>query len=235
MAGLYKLGNITVSDLAKETMINRTTLYPILDKLSKKGLVSQIKVEGKTFLKAISPQDFKEWVKRRKEKILKQADEVIDWIENKEKSAGTSLLSEIYYYNGTEAVKNLYNDSLRDNPEKIIYGFSDYKKAFEVLDSYLINEYIPGRVRRGIKFRGLLNDSEKAREEKSKFASRLQELRFIEELKGLEIEINVYGSKLTIVDYKKNKPSGLLVKNPKIAQAFKNIFEYLWTQGKELD
>ncbi len=178
MAGLYKLGKTTVSSLAKETLINRTTLYPILDKLLKRGLALEIKAKGRTLVEAASFKDFKKWVERRKKRAERQADEVMEWIADKEKSAGTSSPSEVYYYNGAEAIKSLCQEAGE-----------------------------PG--------------------------ASPKEFLFVDKLKNLDIKINIHESKLIMINFEKNEPWGLVIKNHKIIKAFKNIFEYLRTQEKK--
>jgi sugar-specific transcriptional regulator TrmB len=65
LASLYKLEDCSVAKIAKDTLINRTTLYPILENLFEKGLVSKIKIENKTVYQPISSEDFKIWADRK--------------------------------------------------------------------------------------------------------------------------------------------------------------------------
>lgn len=142
MAGLYKLGKASVSDLAKETLINRTTLYPILDKLSKKGLVFQIKIEGKTFLKAVSSQDLKAWIKRRKERAAEQAEDILEWLEAQGKSSGDSSLPEIYFYEDAETIRSLLREADKPDPRQkgleLVEKFKDLNLKINIDESKLI-------------------------------------------------------------------------------------------------
>ena len=56
----------------------------------------------------------------------------------------------------------------------------------------------------------------------------LREMKFINLFRDLNIEINIYGDKVSIVAFDEKKPTGVLIKNKKISLAMKEIFEYLW-------
>lgn len=231
LAGLYKLDKATVGNIAKEVLVNRTTLYPILEKLLSKGLVSKVNIEGKIVFQSLTNDELKEWVKRKKEEVVNSADNLLQWIESQNKSTGT-LLSEMKYYEGYDGVKNLYADTWRDNKEKMIYAITDYKSAYETMGSFFRKDYFPARVRHGVKVKNLIPESSEGRKDLKEAKQMLREMKFIKFFEDLGIEINIYDSKLAIVAFDKNKPSGVIIKNDKIAMAFKNIFNYLWETVK---
>ena len=55
---LLQVDNDSVLDLAKRTKINRTTIYPVLESLAKKGLISEIKIDKKVRFQAEPPLKF---------------------------------------------------------------------------------------------------------------------------------------------------------------------------------
>lgn len=232
LRSLYALENATVYEIAKHTLINRTTLYPILEKLLEKGLVTKIKIEGNTYFQPISVKDFTLWAKRIKDALDKENQEFIDEIKNQSRREATTLLPEIKHFSGMEGVKNLYADTWRDNPEKIIYAITDYEKAYETLGDFLYKDYFPQRIKHGIRVKNILPDSAIGRRELKNKKSLLREMKLIDIFKDLNIEINIYGSKVAIIAYDKKNPSGVLIKNEKIAGALKNIFEHIWKHSK---
>jgi sugar-specific transcriptional regulator TrmB len=234
LSSLYKLGDATVSKLAKETLINRTTLYPILEKLLAKGVVSKLTAEGKTVFQPISIDNFKEWIKRQQQNFAREADSLLEWAESQKKEAGGTLLTEIKYFEGVEGVKNLYTDTWRHNKDKMIYGISDYKSAYEakIMENFFKNEYFPTRIKHGVKIKNLLPESKEGRSEVKIAKSLLREMKFVKLFKDLNIDINIYDSKIAITAFDKEHPTGVLIKNEKIAHAFKNIFEYIWKSVK---
>jgi len=231
---LFELGETTVNQLAKETLINRTSLYPILEKLLEKGLVSKIQMDGRTFFRAISEEDFFRWIENSKKKAEAEASELGHWIKSQKENSDGSLASEVSYFEGEEGVKNIFADTWRNNPEKVIYGFTDYDEALDTFGEFFLKSYIPQRIKHGIKFQGIIPESERAKKEAGKQKQRNNSLRMLKSLQKLGIEINIYDSKITLVDFNKKKPSGIIIKNEKIAKALKKIFDYMWGKGKSL-
>ena len=228
MSGLYQLGSATVGKLAKHTLINRTSLYPILEGLLSKGLVSKLKKEEIIVYQPISLKEFNDWIKRQTNQITSQAEKLVDWIKFQQIQEKNSLISEIKYFEGFEGIKNLYNDSWRNNPEKIIYAITDYKKAYRALGEFFNKDYFIKRINHGIKVINLLPESAEGKRDIKTAQKMLREMKFVKLFENLGIEINIYASKVSIVTFNEKNPSGVLIKNDLIAKAFKNIFEYLW-------
>lgn len=230
LASLYKLGASSVWELAKDNMINRTTIYPILERLIEKGLVSKIGNDNKDIFTAIAEDDLKEWINQREGKIKNENRQILELAKRQNKK--TSLLSEVSYFEGLDGIRNLYADSWRNNQEKIIYCITDYESAYKNLGEYFEQEYFPARLKHGVKVRNLIPESKKGREKLKSSKEMLREMKFIKLFKDLDIEVNIYDSKTSIVAFDKQKPSGVIIKNEKIAEAMKNIFEYLWKTAK---
>jgi len=228
MSGLYQLGQSAVGTLAKQTLINRTSLYPILDKLMHKGLVSKLEAEGRVLFQPLSAEEIKDWAKRKKAAAAAAADNLIKWSEAQAKTAGNPLLSEIKYFEGLEGVKTLYADTWRNNQDKMIYALTDYKSAYENMRTFFRGEYFPARVKHEVKVKNLIPESAAGRSDLKEAKQMLREMRFIKMFEDLGIEINIYDNKVALVSFDKKTPAGLIIKNAKIAQAFKNIFSYLW-------
>jgi len=231
LLGLYKLKNASAQSLSKITLINRTTLYPILEKLIVRGLVTKIQTEGRVVFRPISRPEFETWSVRKIEEIKKENKELLDWIGSQAKEDDTSLISDIKFYEGREGVENLYHDSWRDNAEKMIYAITDYKAAYGTLGDFFRNEYFPQRIKHGVRLKNLLPPSPEGERDKKEAEKFLREMKFIDIFKDLNIEINIYGQKVSLVSFDQENPTGILIKNKKIAEAMKNIFEYLWNES----
>ncbi|MBI4653347.1 hypothetical protein HY750_03790 [Candidatus Kuenenbacteria bacterium] len=114
----------------------------------------------------------------------------------------------------------------------MIYGISDYKSAYETMEEFFKKEYFPDRVRHGVKIKNLLSESKEGRSEVKIAKSLLREMKFVQFFKDLNIDINIYENKIAITTFDKKHSFGVLIKNKKIAEAMKNIFEYLWKSVK---
>lgn len=233
MSALYRLQSGGIGVLAKETLINRTTLYPILNQLLEKGLVSQLLVDGKIVYQPISRQDFKAWIGRRTKETEKEISDLTSWFDSAIKEKNTSLISEVSYFSGMEGVKSLYADTWRNNKNKIIYCITDYVAAADTMKNFFHNEYLPKRIGHDVKVKDLVTESKIAREYLKTTDKFLREMRFAKGLfENLGIEINIYDDKVAIVAFDKRSPSGVIIKNAKIAGAIQHIFDYLWNKAR---
>jgi len=230
LSALYQHGNLTVSKLSKVTLINRTSLYPMLSKLQEKGLVSTIQTEGTTVLQPIDKGDFTQWVKRQEKNYQAATGELMQWVHD-QKDSNSTLMTSTKFYEGHEAIKSLYADSWRKNPDKEILALTDYEKAYETMGEFFRQEYFEDRVKRGVHVKSLLPPSDSGRHDIDKANDLLRDMRFIDLFKGLGIELNIYGDSVSVVAFDDKKPTGILLKNDIIAKAFKQIFSFLWKQA----
>lgn len=232
LASLYTIEEKIASNIAKATLINRTSLYPILKRLIVKGLVSAVGRADKTVFSPISKIQFKAWLEKKQKESQKSAHELEDWL-NKLDEKNVSLVSEISYFEGISGVENLYADTWRNNEGKIIYCITDYQAAADTMENFFRKDYLPKRVTHGIKVKSLVTESPVARKDQKTTHQFLREMKFAKDLfKDLEIEINIYDNKVAIIAYDQKNPSGVLIKNAKIASAMKNIFNYIWKKEK---
>lgn len=234
LAALYQNGSSAISTVAKITLINRTTLYPILEKLLHKGVVTQFQTEGKILYEAISPMELAAWAKRKEDEVRLAGVKLVSWAKNQKQGGQSSLLTDIKYFEGHEGVMHLYDDTWRENKEKTIYAITDYERAYAVMgNEFLRNNYFQQRVSHGVRVMSLLPDSRIGRKDVKDAKKLLREMRFIDVFEDLGIEINIYDNKVALFAFDEKKPSGVLIKNKKIAEAFKHIFTYLWKTAQK--
>jgi len=233
LGALYKLGDSPISKIARETMINRTALYHVVEGLLEKGLVTKLNKEKSAYFQPISQCDYKLWAKRQIESVANQTTELEDWLTLQNQDFPT-LHSNIKYFEGVEGIKNLYADSWRNNNEKTIYAITDYDKAYETMNDFFEKEYFPDRVSHGVEVKSLLSKSPLGKRDVPRAEDLLRDMRFLDIFKDLGIEINVYDNKVSIVAFDDKKPSGIIIKNEIIAKAFKTILQHLWKEADKI-
>jgi sugar-specific transcriptional regulator TrmB len=227
---LYKLNQVPVSHLAKETNINRTSLYPMLEKLIEKGLVSAFTQEGTTLYEPIDYDAFQDWLQNKKKEVENQTTQLQTWLEEViSVNQAPSLVSKIKYFEGFDGLKSIYSDSWRNNASKQIYAITDVQAAVDTAEEFFRKEYMPARIAHGIHVKDIMTESSEAEHEINRNQEQLRDIRMAKGLfKDLGIEINLYDNKTMIAAYDKEKPAGVIIENEKITDAMKNIFEYLW-------
>jgi len=231
ISALYTLESSSVSLLSKQTLINRTTLYPILEKLLQKGLITKLELENTTIYEPISQSDFKDWLKNKEKQTKNEINSLSFWLKEQKNQDKGSLLSEIKYFDGKEGLKSLYADTWRENSGKEILAITDYKQAYDLMGREHWENYFKKRVEKGVKVKNLLPTSKEGKEDIEDSEKYLREMKFIKIFEDLGIEINIYDNKVSIASFDKDHPNGVLIRNRKIAEAFKNIFQFLWKKN----
>ncbi len=227
---LYRIKPCTVSQLAKETVLNRTSLYPILEKLTEKGLVSTFTQDGITIYEPIDPELFKDWLKKKKETLNTQAKDLESWLDKEATTnKAPSLVSKLKYFEGFDGVQSMYADTWRNNKEKQIYAITDVKAAVSTMGDFFYNDYMPARMAHSVQVKDIMTENEEGQHEVKVTEKYQRQAKLAKGLfEDLGVEINIYDNKLAIAAYDKEKPCGVIIENEKIASAMKNIFEYLW-------
>jgi sugar-specific transcriptional regulator TrmB len=118
---LLQVDNESIQDLAKRTDINRTTVYPVLESLEKKGLVSEIQAGKKTHYEAASPERLETFVERQKvilEERSERLKDVIPQIKGIQREKGERPI--VKYFEGRDGAISAYQEfySAFKNDEK---------------------------------------------------------------------------------------------------------------------
>jgi sugar-specific transcriptional regulator TrmB len=227
---LHKLNSATAQQIAKETLLNRTALYHTLDLLTKKGLVTPLKKDFTTVFQPISLQDFELWSKKQVTDMKSELDNMKESISASSKPE-SNLYSQIRYYEGFEPIQRMYYNTLRDNKRKEILAITDYSKAYETMNDFFEKEYFPDRVKKGITVKSLLSASKLGKRDLARRKELLREMKVNDVFKDFGIEINVFNNDVMIVSFDEKKPTGIMIKNPIISEAFRRIFGFLWDKS----
>jgi len=102
---LLQFDNASVTDLAKKTKVNRTTIYPVLETLAKKGLVSEIQVDKKINYQAESPERLETFIERQKvvlEENSKRLVDIIPQLKSIQRESGERPV--VKYFEGREGI-----------------------------------------------------------------------------------------------------------------------------------
>lgn len=108
---LLQVDNDSVLDLAKKTKINRTTIYPILDSLSKKGLISEVKIDKKVRFQAEPPERLETFVERQKVVLDERSSrlkDIIPQLKSVQREIGERPV--VKFYEGKEGIISSLED-----------------------------------------------------------------------------------------------------------------------------
>jgi len=118
---LLKFDSANIQEITNKSKINRTTVYPVLETLTKKGLVSEIQVQGKTSYEAAPPERLETFVERQKVVLQEKSDrlkDIIPQIKSVQRESGERPI--IKFFEGRDGTVSAYEDfyNLHEATEK---------------------------------------------------------------------------------------------------------------------
>ncbi|MBP6888517.1 MAG: BlaI/MecI/CopY family transcriptional regulator [Candidatus Pacebacteria bacterium] len=108
---LLQVDNESIQDLAKRTEINRTTVYPVLETLEKKGLVNEVQFGKKTHYEAAAPERLETFVERQKTLLAeksKRLKDIIPELKGIQRKEGERPV--IKFFEGRDGVVSAYEE-----------------------------------------------------------------------------------------------------------------------------
>ncbi len=229
--GLLELGKGTVTEISRKAGINRTTGYDILNSLSNKGVVSVSGKEPKQEYAAESPALITEYLKKRATEItehIKKSEEMLPEL--------TLLYTKknrpkIRFYEGTEGLKYVYEDTLTSS--ETIRGYAAVDEMHKALPNYF-PEYYKRRAAKGIAIRAILPKTDISLERGAHDIEEKRDTAFIPfEKYKFAPEIDIYDNKVMIASWREKL--GIIIESEEIADAMKKIYELAWAEAKRLN
>lgn len=219
------LGATTILKLSKQSGVNRTTAYEIIGILERKGLMKK-EIRGLKTLYSPEPPERLEGTLETKRAVLTH---LLPELEGKYHLKGTE--SSIKYYEGLTAIKNVYDDILKDlRPGDFYYVISNTAEWQSIDDDYFMKNHIEKFTYvRGIDRRVLFVDSPLAQRRKE------TERNFNEKVRLLPADSNIHVDQVVtpykIVTFQLHHPLvALVVENKTMINTQKQVFELLWNK-----
>lgn len=225
-----ELGYATAQDIAKKSGINRATTYFIIDGLIKKGLITQIEKNKKTYFAAEDPKGLSVIIENK----IKEAEEtknvfndILPHLESIYNLAAEKPI--IRYYEGIEGLKAMRVEFLKTTGKEVV-GFT----AIDPLMKYFPKheeEHTLKRVQKGIKSR-VIYTSGKGPVPAATNLKLLREARYVPPEKfNFTSDISVYENRVSLT-FLREKLGGVIIESKELADTMRAIFELSW-EGAE--
>jgi len=222
LAGI-KLGESSLSSLAQEAGLKRTSAYLVAERLEKKGLFGKFKMKNGLRFVATPPSRLEKQARQKLENIKELVPKLnvhYSKLQNK---------PEIFLFQGKEGYLNIFDDPLQYTGITI-RAIGSLQNVRDVITTKYDEEYfIPERLRKGINFKGLYPQKEIVSlgltPEKNRLEKR--ELRALPQEYSYNIFKMIY--KDTVVQFTSKKELlALKIVSPEIASAEKTSFDLMW-------
>ena len=140
---LLQVDNDSVLDLARRTKINRTTIYPVLESLAKKGLITEVQVENKVRFEAQSPERLETYIERQKMMLEESAkrlhSDIVPQLKGVQREIGERPV--VKYFEGKDglltAAQEFFESRGNSGTQHMIYSRDLVEKRLDVIETRL--------------------------------------------------------------------------------------------------
>ena len=218
---LISVGSSSAHDIATRTKIHRPNVYDTLDKLLKKGIVTQSIEENRKVFYPVSPKNLMNYLKQ-KEYDLQEVIPEIEKIHSIPKKQRKVTMSE-----GIRAFRNLLDDLLEKN--KDIYAYGIPKEVPNIIGGF-IGDFHKRRIAKGITMKHVYNQDA---EERINYLNSLDftEAKALPESFNTTITTLICGDTV-LLNFWEDPLCTIVIENQSIANTYKNYFDIIWNQAK---
>ena len=213
-----ELGQASMQDLARKSGVKRTTIYKFIEELKERQVILETKRGPRSVYSAAPPEQLMDREKNR----LSELDRLLPQLNALHNIAREK--PRVLFYEGIEAVKQVYADTLKE--KKPIVSWSDLAYTKSALGKF-IEDYPAQRARQNVPLRWIIPDTAEAREFIKRDYGLLRETKLLPNAK-FEIDINIYGRKVLLTNASSPNPFAVLIEDEKIANTLREAWQQLW-------
>lgn len=229
---LMERGELTVLELSKKTKISRTTVYRIIDKLKKKGLIEEVFTHDKKQYKTTPPDTLEALVQSEESRVekLKELLPVLPELIASRKTINQKGTA-IKFYKGKLGIKQMLWNVLNTKTEIVGYTFGALK---EVTGEEFENKWILEFLRRKLQLRDIVSTaySNKRAQAKNEVST---EVRVIDTKKlNIYYQMDIYDNVVSYYRWEEGEIYGVELHDKLIAKMQRQQFELMWGIAKPL-
>ena len=215
------LGPATVNDIAKHSGVKRTTVYPVIESLKRKGIMNtEVKGLKKSYV-AESPEKLEGIIEQKKDRLKSMIPELTA-IQNLKSNE-----SFIKYYEGIEGVKTVYDsilDDLKPGDEYLI--ISDMERFLKMDRPYFTN-FIERRAKLNLKVKTIIQDTADAQYYKKIERNTNQQIKILDKSADFTANLVILPNKVVITQIVEPIIC-ILIENKSIVELQRKEFNIIW-------
>ena len=215
------LGPTTVNKIAKHSGVKRTTIYPVIESLKRKGIMN-VEIKGlKSLFVAENPEKLESILEQKKERLKSMVPELTALYNLK---SGESL---IRYYEGLRGIKTVYDhilDGLKPGDEYLI--ISDMQR-FLAMDKEYFSDFIERRAKLDLRVRTILQSNESANFYKGIEQNTNQKIKILQKDMDLKANLVILPNKIVITQTIDPVVS-IVIENKSIVEIQREQFNIIW-------
>lgn len=219
-----ELGLSSAQDIAKKAGVKRTTGYAVLGFLVQRGVVGKTKIKGKIRFVPEPPERLSMLITELHQGIQSALPE-LEAIYNK-----TETKPKVTFYEGPNAIQNVFEDTLREKPDEILEWNTN---AF--FERFPAQEYINRRAKAGIHAKRL-SGNKSIWERKHRHLDQVENSETVivpKESFSPQIEVNIYNDKVAFMNYAEDL--SLIIQSKAIADCMRQAYRLAWIGAKSIE
>lgn len=214
---LLKLGSSNAQKIIKESGLHRSRVYDSIEKLEELGIVKSVVKDYKRFFQAVEPERLLGFIEEKKD-ALRNIMPKLKELEGQKKEEISAAI-----YKGKEGLKTIHAEMLKQKGDILVLGAKGY--IYDELE-YFMPQFQREQQNLRNKFICLW-DTEKLKEKSLKKAM-LTQGKVLPEGFTSNAVANIFGDKVAIVLWKEKYPTGFMIDNKDVADAFRKWFKLVW-------
>jgi sugar-specific transcriptional regulator TrmB len=232
---LLKHGLTSLLELSRRTEINRTTIYRIIEDLTKLNLVEEVLDNRGAKIKAIKPENLQLILTQKETELTTLKNNLPELISDLSAiKDNPSPSTQVVYFRGQSGLKQLLWNVLKAKGESVGYGYADWNQSVGL---EFAEKLRAERVKRKIFDREIQNSDAlepMASWTKIKNYDQFYQCRFLnQKIVEIKHDTYIYNDVFAFFNFYQGEMFGIEIHNAEIAKTQKQIFEVLWKMGKK--
>ena len=225
---LLELGEVSVGSILKRTNVSSSKIYEILDRLSKKGLVSRVIIEKIYYFSAAPPVCILDYLDQKKQDLLSitnRMEQLMPQLERAKKPVEEHSVRSYIGYNGLRTAFGSIINTLNRGEEYVGFIVSPEEIKNPLLANFLV-QFHKRRAEKGISARMLADYKMRKVYKKEPFVSyKKYQIRFAQQKTLSDIII----FRKSILFYTGlGEPEAFIINSDRLANTFLDFFHNNW-------
>ncbi len=216
---VLRRGKANVTDIAKESRINRTALYLYLDNLLKQDLLQKTFKGKRIYYIPKNPNKLLTILERRKTK----AQEILPMLTQMYNTASEKPV--VKFYEGKDGMRSIYREMTK-TPQILwsIFSADRYYAAFSQKDG---EEFLNNIYESGGQLRDLVENTAEGRKYvKENFTHKIGKSKLLPKDFEFDVDLMVSGNKISMISL--TNLVGIVIENKEMAKLQKNFLQFMW-------
>jgi sugar-specific transcriptional regulator TrmB len=218
---LLEIGEGKAQEIARKAGVVRPAVYDILDRLGEAGLVGTITKGKVAHFVANSPDAIKRTLEEKErafDQLLPELRSVFNVTKSKPK---------IYFYEGIEGIKTVFEDTLTAQ-NKTLLGILSMEDLFNVPGKEYMDDYVKRRIAAGYELRVIRSKPHEVSPAWPSTPAEKRDLRYPPANMVFDMTTYIYDDKVGLISTEKEN-FGLIIQSEEFSNNMRHLFEALWS------